>query len=232
MEAKPYPTCPPSPSVSCPTAPSTPSYSEAAATPGQRSQSSRHRHHHRNRSSQQRGWSKGHHQRKGNAQQQKASDISSPDLGVDVSSDPFSSLERARGYLSESLKRGTPPHGTPDAQPPAPPVRVDSMVVENRQLRQERDLLMQKLVRSKGALKETLDRLATSPVGSRPQSLSSRHRQQQQQKEAGGYSSSSPAAAAARARTTQELVEFSRSHKGSSATRGKGTEGGSEGDKR
>ncbi len=32
------------------------------------------------------------------------------------------------------------------------------MIVENQQLRQERDLLMQKLVRSKGALKETLDR--------------------------------------------------------------------------
>ena len=37
-----------------------------------------------------------------------------------------------------------------------------SMVAENRQLRQERDLLLQKLVRSKGALKETLDRLTTS----------------------------------------------------------------------
>ena len=35
-----------------------------------------------------------------------AADVSSPDLGVDVSSDPFSSLERAKGYLSESLARG------------------------------------------------------------------------------------------------------------------------------
>ena len=35
-------------------------------------------------------------------------------------------------------------------------------MVENRQLRRERDLLMQKLARSKGALRETLDRLGGS----------------------------------------------------------------------
>ncbi len=37
---------------------------------------------------------------------------------------------------------------------------ADSVVMENRQLRRERDFLMEKLVRSKSALKDTLDRLA------------------------------------------------------------------------
>ena len=43
--------------------------------------------------------------------------------------------------------------------------RPNVMAAENHQLRQERDLLMQKLLRSKNALKETLDRLGASDNG-------------------------------------------------------------------
>ena len=39
---------------------------------------------------------------------------------------------------------------------------LDAVVLENCQLRQDRDALMDKLVRSKSALKETLDRLTSS----------------------------------------------------------------------
>merc|ERR1719273_1735651 len=70
-------------------------------------------------------------------------EVSSPDLGVELGepeSDPFSSLER----------RG---HGG---------VVLDRMVAENRHLRRDKEVLTQKLGRSKAALQETLLRLSRS----------------------------------------------------------------------
>jgi len=129
-------------------------------------------------------------------------DVSSPDLGVDVSSDPLSSLERGRRQQQQH-QQPSDPQPAPFAEgqsrqrlvipiggslPPAiksyEPAST-SMAAENRQLRQERDLLMQKLIRSKGALKETLDKLgansgnssgAESETGSGRRSLSSLHK--------------------------------------------------------
>ena len=169
-----------------------------------------------------------------------ADTISSPDLGVDVSSDPFSSLERAKGYLSESLARGGRiRHGIlgpltlfsscfPDPvthrsrhhqqtqpqqqqqqqqqQQHPQPYRVETMVVENRQLRRERDLLMQKLMRSKGALKETLDKLG-QPQAAPQGAGNGAGRGPCSESEGGGGSSRN----SSRARVTRELREFSRS---------------------
>merc|ERR1719397_1645221 len=69
-------------------------------------------------------------------------EVSSPDLGVELGeaeSDPFSSLER-RGQGGV----------------------LDRMVVENRHLRRDKEVLTQKLGRSKAALQETLLRLSRS----------------------------------------------------------------------
>jgi len=69
-------------------------------------------------------------------------EVSSPDLGVELGeaeSDPFSSLER-RGQGGV----------------------LDRMVAENRHLRRDKEVLTQKLGRSKAALQETLLRLSRS----------------------------------------------------------------------
>ena len=83
----------------------------------------------------------------------------------------------------------------------------DTMVAENRQLRQERDLLLQKLVRSKGALKETLDRLTTSNQLKKDQLSPMPPRRL--------LSSSSVLQSAgeapSRSKVTQDLLEFSKS---------------------
>ena len=82
------------------------------------------------------------------------------------------------------------------------------MVVENHQLRQERDLLLQKLIRSKGAIKDTLDRLATSSAATPTTAASSSSSQ---------ISSSSllqsVGKSPSRSKVTQDLVEFSRTHR-------------------
>ena len=99
---------------------------------------------------------------------------------------------------------------------------MDAVVLENCQLRQDRDALMDKLVRSKSALKETLDRLTSS---------------KEYKKESGGGGGGSAGAAlpsplppkkllsssailgsvgsqSSRSRVTQDLVEFSKTHGG------------------
>ncbi|XP_023345428.1 uncharacterized protein LOC111714527 [Eurytemora carolleeae] len=81
----------------------------------------------------------------------KLVDVSSPDLGVDVESDPFSSLER--GYKVGSLA-------------------VDKLILENRNLRREKDVLGQKLVRSKAALQDTLSRLSRANLHKQDQVVS------------------------------------------------------------
>jgi len=75
-----------------------------------------------------------------------ASDVSSPDLGVDLGSDPFSSLERTNDIsLVQQLGRGNP--------------SIVAMLEENKRLKQDKERLAEKLSQSKGALRETLDRL-------------------------------------------------------------------------
>ncbi|XP_059092688.1 myomegalin-like isoform X1 [Tigriopus californicus] len=129
------------------------------------------------------------------------SDLSSPDLGVDVGSDPFSSLERNQSSL-DNVRGGNK-------------VPIDTMLVENRQLRHERDLLLQKLVRSKGALKETLDRLTTSNQQKQD------HLSPQTQRRVLSSSSvlQSIGASPSRSRITQDLLEFSRTHHGGGSPR-------------
>jgi len=73
----------------------------------------------------------------------KLTDVSSPDLGVDMESDPFSSLERGKSHRVGSLT-------------------FDKIVQENRALKRDREVLTQKLGRSKSALQETLLRLSKS----------------------------------------------------------------------
>jgi len=80
----------------------------------------------------------------------KLTDLSSPDLGVDMESDTFSSLERGKSHRVGSLT-------------------FDRVVQENKVLRQDKELLRQdkeiltqKLCRSKTALQETLLRLSKS----------------------------------------------------------------------
>eukprot|EP00092_Neocalanus_flemingeri_P013649 GFUD01014722.1.p1 GENE.GFUD01014722.1~~GFUD01014722.1.p1 ORF type:complete len:828 (+),score=212.12 GFUD01014722.1:267-2486(+) len=73
----------------------------------------------------------------------KLVDVSSPDLGVDMESDPFSSLERGKNHRVGSLT-------------------FDKIVQENKCLKREREILTQKLGRSKSALQETLLRLSRS----------------------------------------------------------------------
>merc|ERR1719431_349235 len=73
----------------------------------------------------------------------KLTDVSSPDLGVDMESDPFSSLERGKSHRVGSLT-------------------FDRVVQENKVLRQDKEILTQKLGRSKTALQETLLRLSKS----------------------------------------------------------------------
>jgi len=80
----------------------------------------------------------------------KLTDVSSPDLGVDMESDPFSSLERGKSHRVGSLT-------------------FDRVVQENKVLRQDKEILRQdkeiltqKLGRSKTALQETLLRLSKS----------------------------------------------------------------------
>ena len=97
-------------------------------------------------------------------------DISSPDLGVEMESDPFSSLERqlpgSRGqqslaedvyqtciYLCCSVGSLT----------------LDKIVSENRALRRDREQLAEKLGRSKTALQETLTRLSKSNMAKQDQ---------------------------------------------------------------
>jgi len=75
----------------------------------------------------------------------KLTDVSSPDLGVDLmmESDIYSSLERGNTYKVGSLA-------------------FEKIVQENRALRHEREILTQKLGKSKSALQETLLRLSKS----------------------------------------------------------------------
>ena len=92
-------------------------------------------------------------------------DLSSPDLGVDlVCSDPFSSLERctAAGSNLSDLSQ------------------FQALLEENKRLKQDKEKLTEKLTQSKGALRETLDRLHkkdnafhVSPIPSRSRIFSS-----------------------------------------------------------
>jgi len=74
-----------------------------------------------------------------------SSEVSSPDLGVDLmmESDVYSSLERTNNHKVGSLA-------------------FEKIVQENRALRHEREVLTQKLGKSKSALQETLLRLSKS----------------------------------------------------------------------
>ena len=87
--------------------------------------------------------------------------------------------------------------------------------MENHQLRQERDILMQKLIRSKGALKETLDRLATSSDGTR-QSPGARLSPLPPRKSLMTSANvlESVGSAPSRAKVTQDLVEFAHTQVG------------------
>ena len=94
---------------------------------------------------------------------------------------------------------------------------MDAVVLENCQLRQDRDALMDKLVRSKSALKETLDRLTSSKEFKRESGAA-----------AGASTLPSPlppkkllsssailgsvGSESSRSRVTQDLVEFSKTH--------------------
>ncbi len=69
------------------------------------------------------------------------SDVSSPDLGVDLGSDPFSSLERPHTASMASLGN------------------IQQILEENKRLKNEKERLSEKLSQSKGALRDTLDRL-------------------------------------------------------------------------
>ena len=77
-----------------------------------------------------------------------ATDLSSPDLGVDlVCSDPFSSLERrsANAAAAEDCLSDFS--------------QFQALMEENKRLKQDKERLSEKLTQSKGALRETLDRL-------------------------------------------------------------------------
>ena len=99
-------------------------------------------------------------------------DISSPDLGVDLGSDPFSSLERTGKKTYQSISRECifsgkwkwindtwKPYIYIVLDIPAP---VNLLVEENHRLRSDNEKLMSKLTQSKGVLKDTLERLATN----------------------------------------------------------------------
>lgn len=81
-------------------------------------------------------------------------------------------------------------------------------MIENRQLRLDRDLLMQKLIRSKGALKETLDRLTTSNKYKKDQLSPLPPRRMLSSSSV----LSSVGSSSSRSKVTQDLIEFSRTH--------------------
>merc|ERR1711915_1005841 len=78
----------------------------------------------------------------------KLADISSPDLGVGMESDTFSSLERGKNHRVGSSA-------------------VGQLVQENRALKHDRQVLVEKLGRSKSALQETLLRLSQANLKAR-----------------------------------------------------------------
>lgn len=88
------------------------------------------------------------------------------------------------------------------------PNAVDAVMIENRQLRLDRDLLMQKLIRSKGALKETLDRLTTSNQYKKDQLSPLPPRRMLSSSSV----LSSVGSSSSRSKVTQDLIEFSRTH--------------------
>merc|ERR1712008_131758 len=71
------------------------------------------------------------------------SDVSSPDLGVDLGSDPFSSLERTNHPVHQNTTRTS----------------ITAILEENKRLKHDKERLSEQLSQSKGALRETLDRL-------------------------------------------------------------------------
>lgn len=88
-------------------------------------------------------------------------DLSSPDLGVDlVCSDPFSSLER----------------GSANADCLSDFSQFQALMEENKRLKQDKERLSEKLTQSKGALRETLDRLHKKDFHVSPLHQSSRSR--------------------------------------------------------
>ena len=115
-------------------------------------------------------------------------DLSSPDLGVDlVCSDPFSSLER-------STDLG----------------RFQALMEENKRLKHDKERLSEKLTQSKGALRETLDRLhkkdahlSMSPMPSRRIFSSA---------VAAAVSNKPPPTATTTASLKEEFLAFSKSH--------------------
>jgi len=80
----------------------------------------------------------------------KLADISSPDLGVGMESDTFSSLERGKNHRVGSSA-------------------VGQLVQENRALKHDRQVLVEKLGRSKSALQETLLRLSQANLAKQGQ---------------------------------------------------------------
>ena len=105
---------------------------------------------------------------------------------------------------------------------------LDAVVLENCQLRQDRDALMDKLVRSKSALKETLDRLTSSKEYKKESSAAAALPSPLPPKKLLSSSAilSSVGSESSRSRVTQDLVEFSKTH-GSGAGGGFGGPGSS-----
>ncbi len=92
------------------------------------------------------------------------------------------------------------------------PSSLDAVVLENRQLRQDRDALMEKLIRSKGALKETLDRLTTSKEYKRDSGMHQPSPLPPKKVLSSTAVLSSVGSESSRAKVTQELIEFSKTH--------------------
>lgn len=104
---------------------------------------------------------------------------------------------------------------------------LDAVVLENCQLRQDRDALMDKLVRSKSALKETLDRLTSSKEYKRESSAAAALPSPLPPKKLLSSSAilSSVGSQSSRSRVTQDLMEFSKTHGGGGGHGGGGLGG-------
>ena len=101
---------------------------------------------------------------------------------------------------------------------------LDAVVLENCQLRQDRDALMDKLVRSKSALKETLDRLTSSKEYKKESSAAAVLPSPLPPKKVLSSSAilSSVGSESSRSRVTQDLMEFSKTHGGGAGGGGLG----------
>jgi len=142
-------------------------------------------------------------------------------ISVNSNSPPSQSLSSAhRSNRSHHHQHHHHRHHHHHQQQQQHPDQVDYVSAENRQLRQERDILMDKLIRSKSTLKETLDRLNT-----KDQHKSSEHTSPPFQQATAQAPSPKPrrllssshvlqsaGLAPSRSKVTQDFIEFSRTH--------------------